>query len=86
MREGEFGRDIYFILEGQIELSLKNADGQSMPISILQRGEYMGEQSMLTGQPRSFTAQAQKSALVLQVPEQVMQHLMEICALRASIL
>ncbi len=110
LREGEFGRDIYFILEGQIELSLKNADGESMPISILQRGEYMGEQSMLTGQPRSFTAcavgeaqslrgQAQSlqgqsqskrqtrnkrktqdlhSVLVLQVPEQVIQHLMEI--------
>src|SRR5438034_1415816 len=46
LREGEFGRDIYFILAGLVELSLKNADGQSMPISILQRGEYMGEQSM----------------------------------------
>jgi CRP-like cAMP-binding protein/ferredoxin len=78
LREEEFGRDIYFILAGQIELSLKNTDGQSMPISILQRGEYMGEQSMLTGQPRSFTATVTATALVLQVPEQVMQHLIEI--------
>jgi CRP-like cAMP-binding protein/Fe-S-cluster-containing hydrogenase component 2 len=78
VREDEFGRDIYFILAGQIELSLKNADGQSIPISILQRGEYMGEQSMLTGQPRSFTATVTATALVLQVPEQVMQHLIEI--------
>jgi CRP-like cAMP-binding protein/Fe-S-cluster-containing hydrogenase component 2 len=78
LREGEFGRDIYFILEGQVELSLKNADGQFMPIAILQRGEYLGEQSMLTGQPRSFNAQILKPALILQVPEQVMQHLMEI--------
>jgi CRP-like cAMP-binding protein/Fe-S-cluster-containing hydrogenase component 2 len=83
LREGEFGRDIYLILEGQIELSLKNAAGQFMPISILQRGEYMGEQSMLTGQPRSFTATVvtlafAPTALVLQVPEQVMQHLIEI--------
>jgi CRP-like cAMP-binding protein/Fe-S-cluster-containing hydrogenase component 2 len=78
LREGEFGRDICFILEGQVELSVKNADGQSLPITILQRGEYMGEQSMLTGQPRSFTAQTQKPTLILQVPEQVMQHLMEI--------
>jgi CRP-like cAMP-binding protein/Fe-S-cluster-containing hydrogenase component 2 len=78
LREGEFGRDIYLILKGQVELSLNNADGQSMPISILQRGEYMGEQSMLTGQPRSFTARTQKPSLLLQVPEQVMQHLIEI--------
>lgn len=78
LREGEFGRDIYFILVGQIELSLNNADGQPMPISILQRGEYMGEQSMLTGQPRSFTATVATAALILQVSEQVMQHLIEI--------
>ena len=38
----------------------------------------MGEQSMLTGQPRSFTATVVATALVLQVPEQVMQHLIEI--------
>jgi len=78
LREDEFGRDIYFILRGQIELSLNNAEGQSMPNSILQRGEYMGEQSMLTGQPHSFTATAATAALVLQVSEQVMQHLIEI--------
>jgi CRP-like cAMP-binding protein/Fe-S-cluster-containing hydrogenase component 2 len=78
LREGEFGRDIYFILEGQVELSLKVADGQSMSTAILQRGEYMGEQSMFTGQPRSFTAQTQKPTLMLQMPEQVMQHMMEI--------
>jgi len=75
LREGEFGRDIYFILAGLVELSLKNADGQSMPISILQRGEYMGEQSMLTGQPRRFTASTRARVLSLQVSEQGMQHL-----------
>jgi CRP-like cAMP-binding protein/Fe-S-cluster-containing hydrogenase component 2 len=78
LREGEFGRDIYFILQGKVELSVKNPDGQSLPIAILRRGEYMGEQSMLTGQPRSFTAHTQQVAVVLQVPEQVIQHLIEI--------
>jgi Fe-S-cluster-containing hydrogenase component 2/CRP-like cAMP-binding protein len=42
------------------------------------RGELMGEYSMLTGQPRNVTARAQTAAVVLEVPEQVMQRMMEV--------
>jgi Fe-S-cluster-containing hydrogenase component 2/CRP-like cAMP-binding protein len=78
MREGEFGREIYFILEGRIDLSSHGPVGEVLPIAVLRRGEYMGERGMLTGQQRNATARAQTSSLLLQVPEQVMQHLMEI--------
>jgi CRP-like cAMP-binding protein/Fe-S-cluster-containing hydrogenase component 2 len=78
MREGEFGRDMYFILEGRCELSTTGADGRDLPVAVLRRGEYMGEHGMLTGQQRNATARAQTAAVVLEVPEQVMQRLMEI--------
>jgi len=78
MREGEFGRDMYFILEGRCELSTAGADGRDLPVAVLRRGEYMGEHGMLTGQQRNSTARAQTAAVVLEVPEQVMQRLMEI--------
>jgi CRP-like cAMP-binding protein/Fe-S-cluster-containing hydrogenase component 2 len=78
IREGEFGRDMYLILEGRFELSTRSSDGQELPVAILRRGEYMGEQGMLTGQQRNATARAQTAAVVLEVPEQVMQRLMEI--------
>ncbi len=78
MREGEFGRDLYLILEGRFELSSAGPDGQDLPVAILRRGEYMGEHGMLTGQQRNATARAQTAAVVLEVPEQVMQRLMEI--------
>ncbi len=78
MHEGEFGRDMYFILEGRFELSSAGPDGNDLPVAVLRRGEYMGEHGMLTGQQRNATARAQTAAVVLEVPEQVMQRLMEI--------
>lgn len=78
MHEGEFGREIYFILEGRFEISSRGLDGEDWPVAILRRGEYMGEQGMLTGQQRNATVRAQTAAVILEVPEQVMQRLMEI--------
>jgi CRP-like cAMP-binding protein/Fe-S-cluster-containing hydrogenase component 2 len=78
LHEGQFGREMYFILEGRFELSSAGPDGKDWPIAVLRRGEYMGEYGMLTGQQRNATARAQTASVVLEVPEQVMQRLMEI--------
>jgi Fe-S-cluster-containing hydrogenase component 2/CRP-like cAMP-binding protein len=78
MREGEFGRQMYVILEGRFELFSSGPGGRDLPVAILRRGEYMGEHGMLTGQQRNATARAQTAAVVLEVPEQVMQRLMEL--------
>ena len=78
IHEGEFGREMYYILEGRFEVSSTGLDGTNLPLAILRRGEYMGEHGMLTGQQRNATVRAQTAAVMLEVPEQVMQHLMEI--------
>lgn len=78
MQEGEYSRAMYLILEGRVELSTGDRDGRDLPLAIIRRGEYIGEDGMLTGQPREATARAQTAAVVLEVPEQVMQRLMEL--------
>ncbi|HEY6408572.1 MAG TPA: cyclic nucleotide-binding domain-containing protein [Ktedonobacteraceae bacterium] len=78
MHDGEFGREMYFILEGRFELSSTGPDGGDLPVAILRRGEYMGEHGMLTGQQRNATVRAQTAAIILEVPEQIMQRLMEV--------
>jgi CRP-like cAMP-binding protein/Fe-S-cluster-containing hydrogenase component 2 len=78
IHEGEFGRSLYYILEGRFSLSSAGPGGESLPVAVLRRGEYMGEHGMLTGQQRNATARAQTAAVVLEVPEQVMQRLMEL--------
>ncbi|HZR43256.1 MAG TPA: FAD-dependent oxidoreductase, partial [Ktedonobacteraceae bacterium] len=78
LREGEYGRDIYFILDGRVALSTAGIDEQGFASAILGRGEYVGEYGMLTGQPHNSTARTQTPALVLQVPEQVMQRFLQL--------
>ncbi len=78
IREGEYGRDIYCILEGQFELSISGPNETTLPVGVLRRGEYMGDYGMLTGHQHNTTATAQNTAVVLAIPEQVMQHLIEI--------
>src|SRR5437660_2095954 len=78
LHESEYGREIIFILEGRFTISSAGANGQDLPIAVLRRGEFMGERGMLSGQQRNATARAQTASVVLEVPEQVMQRLMEI--------
>src|SRR5260370_26838149 len=78
IREGEYGRDLYLILEGLLELVATDIDNAELPVAILRRGEYTGEDGMLTGHPYTASARAQTPTALLQVPEQVMQRLMEL--------
>lgn len=76
--EGEYGRDLYLILEGRLEQTTADHEHAELAIAILQRGECTGEDGLLTGQPYKATVRAQTPALLLQVPEQVVQSLMEL--------
>ncbi len=78
LREGEYGRDLYLILEGRLELTMIDRENDELPVAILRRGEYVGEDAMLTGQPYKVSARAQEPTLLLRVPEQVVQRLMEL--------
>ncbi len=78
MREGEYGRDLYFVLEGQLEMTASDYENVELPLAVLRRGEFAGDDGMLTGHPYAATVRAQTPALILQTPEQVIQRLMEL--------
>ncbi len=78
IREGEYGRDLYLILEGRLELTASTIDDTELVVAIIRRGEYVGEEGMLTGLPYRASARAQQPTLVLAIPEQAMQRLMEL--------
>ncbi|HET8840905.1 MAG TPA: cyclic nucleotide-binding domain-containing protein [Ktedonobacteraceae bacterium] len=78
MQEGEYSRSIYLILEGRVALSTHGTDGSDLSVAVVRRGEYLGEEGMMTGHPRDASARAQTAAFVLEVPEQVMQRMTEL--------
>ncbi len=77
LREGAYGRDLYLILEGRLELTTTDQENKELPVAKLRRGECVGEDGMLTGLPYKASVRAQMPTLLLRVPEQVMQYLME---------
>ncbi len=77
LREGEYGRNLYMLLEGQLAVSATDVKEQEFPIAMIGPGELVGEYGMLTGQTYATTVRAQTDTWVMQVPEQVMQRLIE---------
>lgn len=78
LREGEYGRDLYLILEGQLTLTASDRENNDILLARLKRGEYAGEDGMMTGQPYKVSARAHIPTLIFQVPEQVVRRLMEL--------
>src|SRR6478672_11809386 len=48
----------YFVLIGQVQLSLRDEEDRYVPLDIVGAGEYFGEQALGTGEPSHVTAVA----------------------------
>jgi CRP-like cAMP-binding protein/Fe-S-cluster-containing hydrogenase component 2 len=68
--EGEEGRHLYFILDGQVRVTTTDRAGRRVLLSVLERGDFFGEGSLFTGRPRSATVEAIVPCWTLQVPRQ----------------
>jgi CRP/FNR family cyclic AMP-dependent transcriptional regulator len=56
---------MYLILDGSVKISRVGRDGREVTISVLGKGNFFGEMSLLDGQPRSATATATTAARLL---------------------
>ncbi|HKA54393.1 MAG TPA: mechanosensitive ion channel family protein [Candidatus Binatia bacterium] len=64
-RQGERGETFYIIKNGQIEVSAYDGQGRATPLRAMGAGEFFGEISLLTGEPRSATVTALQETDVL---------------------
>lgn len=60
--EGELGRTMYVIREGEIEVERRNSHGNQIPLVRLGPGECFGEMTLVELQPRSATCIVRKKA------------------------
>jgi CRP-like cAMP-binding protein len=58
IREGEQGSSMYFVVSGQVSISLRSSEGIVSEVSILESGDFFGEASLLTGEARNANAVA----------------------------
>lgn len=65
IREGEMGDLFYVITEGHAEVLIRDADGAELIIHEVGPGDFFGELSMLTNEPRSARIRAVDSVTTL---------------------
>lgn len=73
VRQGAPGNSLYFVVEGILDVLISSSHGQDVRVNRLSPGEYFGEMSLLTGDPRSATIVAATGAVVYEVAKEVLE-------------
>lgn len=66
-REGDGGRELYVVLEGQLEVLKRSSAGVDTPVATLGPEAWFGEMSVIDVQPRSATVRAVAPSRLLRV-------------------
>ena len=74
-REGDEGDSIFLIGSGSVEAVLGDGRGQTIPLSLMLRGETFGEMAFFEGKPRSATVRARDACVVLEIKGQELRRL-----------
>lgn len=65
--QGEPGQTFYLIRSGRVGVRVKDAAGVEVEVAELDRGDYFGEMSLLTGEPRKATVVAKEDTELLEL-------------------
>jgi CRP-like cAMP-binding protein len=65
--QGQDGTSSFVVVEGSLEVLLRQPDGHDQPLKTLVKGAVIGEMSLLTGEPRTATVRAVSSATVYEI-------------------
>jgi small-conductance mechanosensitive channel len=76
-RQGELGEQFYIIKSGRVEVTAHNEHGQSTVVRTMGPGDFFGEISLLTGEPRSATVTALEDAEMLVINKEDMRCMLE---------
>lgn len=76
-RQGEVGEQFYIIKSGAVEVTVRSEYGQPTVIRTMGAGDFFGEISLLTGEPRSATVTALDEAEMLVINKADMRCMLE---------
>ncbi len=65
-REGELGTEMFIVHEGKVEI-LKNVQGVEKPMTVLEKGDFFGEMSLLEDLPRTASARTVTPCVLLRI-------------------
>ncbi len=65
-REGELGREMFIIQDGQVEIT-QRAAGEERQLAVLEKGDFFGEMALLEDLPRAGSARALSDVRLVQI-------------------
>jgi small-conductance mechanosensitive channel len=77
IRQGDPGDELFILMRGQVVVLLEREDGQTVELSRLGKGEFFGERSLMTGEPRTATIAAVQESEALVVCKGVFRQFLE---------
>lgn len=75
IRNGESGDSMFLLSEGLLEVSVDTENGSTHKVAEIMPGEYFGEMSLLTGEPRSATVTAATGAYAYEITKEHVEDL-----------
>ena len=69
IEQGDHGESMFLLLKGEANV-LVTVDGHNSHVATLKSGDYFGEMSLLTGEPRSATVRATRDCDVLEIEKE----------------
>jgi len=73
IRQGEICDAVYFLLSGHLRALIDTADGKTVPVGEIGRGETVGELALFTGKPRGANVVAIRDSIVVKVPGYILE-------------
>ena len=75
--EGDVGREMYVLIEGEVEISKRTSMETSKTLITLKAGDIFGEMALIESQPRSASAIATKPGKLLVLDEALFMNMIE---------
>jgi CRP-like cAMP-binding protein len=64
--EGDLGNEMFILQAGKVRI-FKNIDGFDQTLTVLEKGDFFGEMSVLEGMPRSASAEAEENCELIRI-------------------
>jgi CRP-like cAMP-binding protein len=77
IHQGEAGTSMFIITRGEVAVDVKLPEKEQVQLSRLQVGDYFGEMSLMTGEPRTATVTAIVETRVFEVTRAAFREILE---------
>ncbi len=71
IREGDKGDSMFMLVEGLLNVFVRNQDGFDVFVGNITAGDFFGEMSLFTGEARSATVKARTNCLIFEIDKEI---------------